>query len=135
MITHQHVGTDSAGTPLVTGPRPEDDEFEALPEGTDLDAARMVRAHEVRDGDLILAHFPESEPGTPREADYFTTAYPARLGHPCGERHQCHTDQYEIGDTPDHQVRYAVLDFTPGDGCDIWLRNEPILIIPATVTP
>jgi hypothetical protein len=134
MNAHQRLGTDAAGTPLVAGLRPQDDEFAALPDGADLDAARVVRAHEVQDGDLILADFPETEPGASREADYFTTAYIAHLGSLCGECCECHTDRYAIGGTPDYQTRYVVLDFTPGDGCDIWLRNEPVLIIPAAVT-
>jgi hypothetical protein len=131
MHSPRHLGADAAGTPLLAGPRPDDDEMDPLPEGADPGDARAVRALEVQDGDLILGDFPEAEPGAPREADYFTAAYTARPAGTCGECRQCHTDQYAIGDTPDYQVRYVVLSYDPSDGCDIWLRNEPVLIIPA----
>jgi hypothetical protein len=74
MTSPIHLGTDAAGTPLVAGPRPDDDEFDPLPEGADPHAARAVPAHQVQDGDLILGDFPQAEPGTARQADYFTTA-------------------------------------------------------------
>ncbi|WP_228994715.1 hypothetical protein [Streptomyces sp. DH8] len=99
--------------------------------GTRLDAARIVRAHEVQEGDLVLADYPETEAGASREADFFDTAYTARPGAPCGECRECHTDQFSIADVPDGQVRYVVLDFDPIDGCDIWFRNAPVLIVPA----
>lgn len=99
--------------------------------GTRLDAARIVRAHEVREGDLILADYPEKEAGAPRDIEFFDTAYTARPGAPCGECRECYTDQFSIADVADGQVRYVVLDFDPTDGCDIWLRNAPVLIVPA----
>ncbi|MDW8803644.1 hypothetical protein P1P68_02190 [Streptomyces scabiei] len=131
MDSPRHLGTDSAGTPLVAGPRPDDDEMAPLPEGADPGAARAARAHEVQEGDLILGDFPAAEPGAPREADYFTAAYVARPAGTCGECRNCYTDRHAIGDTPDYQVRYVVLASDPDDGCDIWFRNEPLLIIPA----
>ncbi|MFJ5890336.1 hypothetical protein [Streptomyces californicus] len=99
--------------------------------GTRLDAARIVRAHEVREGDLILADYPETEAGASRDAEFFDTAYTARPSAPCGECRECHTDQLSIADVPNGRVRYVVLDFDPTDGCDIWLRNAPVLIVPA----
>ncbi|MCU4750274.1 hypothetical protein [Streptomyces sp. G-5] len=118
---------------VVVPPRPTDEDYLPLPAAADPDAAIVVRASHVEDGDLVLARFPEPEwPGEPRVAGYFQEPYPAKTGGPCGECMDCRNELYRIDERDVH--RYVALD-GPGANvpCDIWPRNAPVLIIPGPI--
>ncbi|MFF8809915.1 hypothetical protein [Streptomyces omiyaensis] len=124
----RHLGTDTAGTPLLARPRPVAPLCDPLPAGADEADAVAVPAHAVREGDLILADFRQAADGAEgaREADHFAIAYTAHPAKPCGECQECHA----AAGAADRALRYVVLS-TDEDGCDTWFRNEPVLIISA----
>ncbi|MEU5242209.1 hypothetical protein ACH4UR_37325 [Streptomyces lydicus] len=121
--TDQFVLTDRPATTLTCRYRP-------LPDGMTLSHAVVVRAHQVRPADVVVAYFTDG-PGT-RHAEHVLevfTANPRPFGTcpaQCEECEHIHTH----GATAD---RYLCLDDADDrEDCVIVYRNTPVAIIPAT---
>lgn len=124
---------DPSRTPFVVTSRPTNIYFTDLPAGAYESAARIMRAGDVRAGDLIVASFAafpnpgRATPGTtwatrpyvadPRPANAACTCTPCSVG-----RNVCGPGPYVV---------FAVDDTRWGVECDAWEVDEPVLVIPA----
>ncbi|MER5372534.1 hypothetical protein [Streptomyces sp. NPDC002553] len=123
--TDQFVVTDRPAPTLT-------DRFRMLPDGMDHTLYVVVRAHQVRTGDVVTAFFTDG-PGI-RHAQHVPepfTAHPSAFGTCPAKYEECAEceDAHANGASAD---RYLCLD--PADDsadCVIGFRNTPVAIIPA----
>ena len=123
-------------------PRPaEDDEYvyEPLPHGLTPDVAVLLRAHQVRPGDLVIADFPQDR-GAGRAAAHIPAPYPADphtlSACPCEGCEEC--DDFDASGfaaphtTIDRNARWTCLAPSEDDEpCAVYFRNAPLAVIPA----
>jgi hypothetical protein len=107
--------------PVIVTARPDDDDH--TPAVFDPAAVRIVRADDVRAGDLILASF------TGTEADYFNDAYPA-APEPFAPHSHCQLCRDVTA--PAVLLTTANADGNPWETCDPWPAADLVLIVPAT---
>ncbi|MCX4826325.1 hypothetical protein OG883_42555 [Streptomyces sp. NBC_01142] len=105
------------------------DRYRMLPDGMTTRHVTVVRAHQVRTGDVVAAFFTDG-PGIRRtqHVPEAFTAHPRAFGNCPAQCEECE-DAHADGATTD---RYVCLD--PADNyaaCVIVFRNTPIAIIPA----
>ncbi|MEV0438981.1 hypothetical protein AB0I84_47220 [Streptomyces spectabilis] len=111
--------------PVLVTARPDDDEY--APTGTDPRAARILRAREVRAGDVILAAIVPSPTGLARTR-YETEAYPAA---PADYDPACPCDVcYLAADEPEGTVLVLSAGY-PWLAHDPWRRDDLALVVPA----
>ncbi|WP_369383289.1 hypothetical protein [Streptomyces sp. cg36] len=107
---------------VVTAYPDDDEQAPLLP---DPSLARVARAGDVADGDLILAAL------TPHGADYFNQPYTA---HPEPYNPRCLCGVCcELSDEPGPVV--VLSNGHPWQSCDPWPVDDLILIIPAQTLP
>ena len=120
--TDQFILTDRPATTLT-------DRYRPLPDGMTLSHAAVVRAHQVRPGDVVVAYFTDG-PGT-RYAEHVPqafTAHPRPFGTCPAQCEECE-DIHTHGAAAD---RYLCLDDADDyEDCVIVYRNTPVAIIPA----
>jgi len=107
------------------------DRYRMLPEGMNTSHLTVVRAHQVRAGDVVAAFFTDG-PGT-RSAEHLEEAFtadPRDYGSCPAECRACQT-QAAYGVTPDRYVRLALADDVRD--CVTVFRNTPVAIIRADV--
>ncbi|WP_404949081.1 hypothetical protein HFP70_35450 [Streptomyces sp. ARC14] len=124
---------DPSRTPFVVTSRPTNIYFTGLPAGAYESAARIVRAGDVRAGDLIVASFAafpnpgRTTPGTTWVTrPYVADPRPANVSCTCSP---CRVAREVIGPGP--RVVFAVDNTRWGVECDAWEVDEPVLVIPA----
>ncbi|MFD8897613.1 hypothetical protein [Streptomyces ardesiacus] len=120
---------------LTDRPRPSlTDRYRMLPDGMNTSHLTVVRAHQVRAGDVVAAFFTDG-PGT-RYAEHFEEAFIADP-HPYGSRSRLCPGCDDCEDTaayrvaPDRYVRLALADDVRD--CVTVFRNTPVAIVPADV--
>ncbi|MFH8257894.1 hypothetical protein [Streptomyces roseolus] len=108
------------------------DRYRPLPDGMTLGHATIVRAYEVRPGDVVVAFFTDGP--SPRYAEHVPeafTAHPRSFGTcpaQCEECENIHTR----GATADRHL--CLDDADDRENCVIVYRNTPVAIIPAMTT-
>jgi hypothetical protein len=116
--------------PLLVTDRPtNDDDYDPLPEGCAPSQARVVRAREVRAGDLLIGDFTKDYSQQPRRLLHWSvvaTAAPAPLTVPCWAA--CCWDEPERDVTRYVRLVPAEDDDHP---CEVFAINAPVLVIPA----
>ncbi|MFB7836178.1 hypothetical protein [Streptomyces sp. NPDC056056] len=121
--TDRFILTDRPTTTLT-------DRYRPLPDGMNLSHATVVRAHQVRTGDIVVASFTDG-PGT-RYAEHVPQAYTAHP-RPFGT---CQAQCEECENIHAHGAaadRYLCLDDADDrEDCVIVYRNTPVAIISAT---
>ncbi|MEV6400793.1 hypothetical protein AB0M39_39470 [Streptomyces sp. NPDC051907] len=122
--TDQFVLTDRPAPTLA-------DRYRTLPDGMNSTHVVVVRAHQVRTGDVVVAFFTDG-PGVRRTEHVLEafTAHPRERGDCPAQCPECE-DTGTYGDTAD---RYVCLD--PADDyadCVVDFRNAPVAIVPADV--
>ncbi|MEU8926247.1 hypothetical protein AB0D10_35850 [Kitasatospora sp. NPDC048545] len=96
-------------------------------------ALRIVRADEVRPGDLIVSAFTTHAPGRLRRTDYFACGpYPADPG-PYDPTCGCGVCGLPEVEGP-HGTVVLTRDF-PWECCDPWPADEPVLVRPRRRLP
>lgn len=116
---------DGDTTPLVITDRPMVFCYDPLPEGC---APAVVRARDVRMGDLLIGDFAE-DLGKPRRLSHWSeivTADPAPMTVPCLAA--CCWNRAESDVTRYVRLAPAVDDETP---CEIFAVNAPVLVVRA----
>ncbi|MEU1355374.1 hypothetical protein ABZ410_15945 [Streptomyces cinnamoneus] len=130
---------DSSNT-LTLADRPTAADFPPLPYGLTLDDAVAVRAHEVKAGDLVVAHFSDGTGVRPTE--HVPEPFPADphtvTACPCDGCEEC--DDMADWTLAEHSrvadVGWRHLCLAPAEDdepCVIVLRNRPVAVIPADV--
>ncbi|WP_331725968.1 hypothetical protein [Streptomyces sp. NBC_00470] len=111
------------------------DRVRLLPDGMNTGHATVVRAHQVRPGDVVIAFFTEhaQNPQGTRHAIHLEEAFTANphpdAACPCQDCDACEA-QTEHDAAPDRYICLAPADTTTD--CHIVYRNTPVAIIPAT---
>ncbi|MFE3610490.1 hypothetical protein [Streptomyces goshikiensis] len=122
---------DGDTTPLVITDRPMEDGYDPLPEVAAPERVRVVRARQVKGGDLLLGDF-AYDLGKPRRLFHrgeVVTAAPAPMTVPCWGR--CCQEPPFCDVTRFIRLVPATED-TP---CEIFAINAPVLIVQAAEQP
>ncbi|MEU7228995.1 hypothetical protein [Streptomyces chrestomyceticus] len=125
---------DPFRTPLIVRSRPSNHHFAALPAGAYESAARVVRARDVRAGDLVLASF-ASYPTPGRMTQGTTWVRSPYVADPRPDSPDCRCAPCRIGRDvcgPGPRVALSAPVATRwGMECDVWEADEPVFVIPA----
>lgn len=108
--------------PVIVTERPTDADHAPLT--VNPAAARIARAGDLVEGDLVLAQLAACGPGLER-AEYFTDPYPAQprpVDAACCQM---------CADTVDDGPSVVITDGFPWDVCDVWPALGLALVIPA----
>ncbi|WP_424892330.1 hypothetical protein [Streptomyces sp. XH2] len=135
------LADDPAAFLLTPRPAPGDAdcEYEPLPPGLTLNDAVLLRAHQVRAGDLVVAEFSEDR-GAGRVAAHIPAPYPADphflSACPCDGCEECEDfDASGFADPQtaiDRDARWLCLaPSVDGEPCAVAFRNAPLAVIPA----
>ncbi|MFC9817998.1 hypothetical protein ACFVJM_38785 [Streptomyces virginiae] len=126
-LSARTIVLDGDTTPLVITDRPTGEDYDPLPEGTTPERIRVVRARQVKAGDLLLGDFAH-DLGEPRRLFHWgeiVTAAPAPVTVPCWGR--C-CEEPPFSDVTRFVRLVPATDDSP---CEIFAINAPVLIVQA----